>query len=41
MEKQINLGFGVSIEVIDNENAMIHNLKSNGEGVSNLGVRQR
>ena len=37
--KNISLGFGVSIEIRSNEQTKIHNLKSNGEGVSNLGVK--
>jgi len=37
--KNVSLGFGVSIETRTNDEAKIHNLKSNGEGVSNLGVR--
>lgn len=37
--KTVSLGFGVSIETRTNDYAKIHNLISNGEGVSNLGVR--
>lgn len=37
--KEIDLGFGVSVETRTNDNAKIHNLKSNGKGVMNLGVR--
>lgn len=40
MEKEtIDLGFGVSVERIASDSAEIHNLKSNGKGVSNLGVK--
>ena len=39
MRKQIDLGFGVSIETIDSDSVKIHNLKSNHDNVSNLGVR--
>ena len=35
----IELGFGVSIERIVNNDTRIHNLKSDGKPVSNLGVR--
>lgn len=40
MEKTtIDLGFGVSVERIVNNDTRIHNLKSDGNPVSNLGVR--
>lgn len=37
--KTVSLGFGVSIEIRTNDYAKIHNLKSNGKGVRNLGVK--
>ena len=37
--KNIELGFGVSIEVRNNESAKIYNLKSSNEGIMNLGVK--
>jgi len=40
MRTQIDCGFGVSIETINNDSAKIHNLKSNNQNVINLGVRQ-
>lgn len=39
MRKEVDFGFGVSVETIDNDSAKIHNLKSNHDNVSNLGVR--
>ena len=39
MIKEIELGFGVSIEMINNDSAIIHNLKSNNENIMNLGVK--
>ena len=39
--KNINLGFGVILETRENESAKITNLKSWGEDVSNLGVREK
>lgn len=39
MNKEIDCGFGVSIETRDNGFAKIHNLKSNNEDVMNLGVK--
>jgi hypothetical protein len=39
MRKEINIGFGVSIEIIDNDSAKIHNLKSNNKNISYLGVK--
>lgn len=39
MKKEIDFGFGVSVEIIDSDSAKIHNLKSNNNNVSNLGVR--
>jgi len=37
--KTVSLGFGVEVEIRTNEQTKIHNLKSNGEPVSNLGVK--
>ncbi len=37
--KTVSLGFGVEIETRTNDEAKIHNLKSNGEPVRNLGVK--
>jgi len=37
--KTVSLGFGVEIEIRTNDYAKIHNLKSDGESVTNLGVR--
>lgn len=40
MVKQIiDFGFGVAMERIVSDNSKIHNLKSDGKPVSNLGVR--
>jgi hypothetical protein len=39
MRNETDFGFGVSIEVIDNESSKIHNLKSNKENIMNLGVK--
>ena len=40
MNKQkIELGFGVSIEKLTSDDAVVHNLKSNKESVSVLGVK--
>jgi len=40
MEKNlIEVGLGVVIEVRENDDSKIHNLKSNGDSVCNLGVR--
>ena len=39
--RNIDLGFGVSIEQRSNEYAQIHNLKSWGKDVSPLGVKLR
>ncbi len=39
MRNEINFGFGVSIETIDDDFAKIHNLKSNNQNVINLGVK--
>lgn len=41
MNKEIDFGFGVSVEVIDSDSSKIHNLKSNKESIRNLGVRLR
>ena len=41
MRKEVDFGFGVSIETIESESAKIHNLKSNNDNVSCLGVRLR
>jgi len=39
MKTNIDCGFGVSIETIENDFAKIYNLKSSGEGISTLGVK--
>jgi len=39
MNKKIDCGLGVSIEIRDSDSAKIHNLKSNNESVMNLGVK--
>ena len=40
MKTNIDCGFGVSIETIKSDSANIHNLKSFGNNISNLGVKQ-
>lgn len=35
----VDLGLGVSIEIKENDYAKVHNLKSNKESVSVLGVK--
>ena len=37
----IEVGLGVVIEVRENDDSKIHNLKSNGDSICNLGVRLR
>jgi len=37
--KTVSLGFGVEVEIRTNDQAKIHNLKSNGKSVRNLGVK--
>jgi len=39
--ENIEIGFGVVVEVINNEHSKIHNLKSEGKSISNLGVRMK
>jgi len=39
MKETIDLGFGVSVERIVNDSAKIHNLKSDGKSIRNLGVK--
>ena len=41
MRKEVDFGFGVSIETIESDSAKIHNLKSDKENISCLGVRLR
>lgn len=41
MKRELDFGFGVSVEIIDSETAKIFNLKSNNDNVSCLGVKLR